>query len=492
MRILCLNPSMSVPISWGKPQVHQPLGLAYVAGVLQKSNEVTFLDANSEGFERLKKVGDRYYSGLSDEEIVDRISRINPEAVCMSITFTINSINALNILKEIKKRLPKLITVVGGAHVTVRPEETLRNPCVDFVVLGEGEKTVGELFDCISRNGDLGAVKGIGFKDNGAQRITPARELIRNLDDLPFPALNLMPMEKYFQAYDQKRSQRKAYIYNKRWTTVITSRGCPMNCIFCSVHLTMGKMFRPRSPENVVAEMERDYQQFGIRHFNLEDDNMTWNTERFERICDLIVEKNLKISWSAPNGIRADRINEELVRKMKLSGCRRVFVAPESGSQRVLNEVIDKRMKLQDIENAVEIFAKNGIEVDLSFVIGLPGETKEEIWESINFAKKLRQKGASVAGFNIATPLYGTRLYEEVVKKGYFDANTDPSRLSPSEALIQTPEWTRDDILGLRSMADWSVNLSVFQKITHPLKNPKKLPGYLIYFITNIGKVFRK
>ena len=288
MKILCLNPPISIPASWGKPFLKQPLGLAYIAGVLQKNNEVTFLDANAEGFVKVKTVGDRHYYGLSKEEIIGRISKINPEFICMSMMFTVNSINALDVLGEIKKNFPKVITVVGGAHVTVRPEETLRNAAVDFIVLGEGEKTVEELFDCISKNGDLSKIKGVGFKNNGEIKINEARERIRNLDELPFPALDLLPMGLYFKASASNHllpmgmwGQRKERdTYNDRWTSIVTSRGCPMNCIFCSIHLSMGKLFRSRSPENVISEIERDYEQFGIRHFCLEDDNMTC-TSRF-------------------------------------------------------------------------------------------------------------------------------------------------------------------------------------------------------------------
>jgi phosphonoacetaldehyde methylase len=140
MKILCFNPPVGVPEYFGKPWVHVPLGLAYVAASLQKNNDVTFLDANAEGFEKAEKVGNYYRSGLSKEEIIDRIAKINPEVICMSIMFTVNSTNALDVLGEIKKNFPKVITVVGGHHVSVRPEETLRNSAVDFIVFGEGRR----------------------------------------------------------------------------------------------------------------------------------------------------------------------------------------------------------------------------------------------------------------------------------------------------------------------------------------------------------------
>ncbi len=154
---------MVVPISWGsKPLVNLPLGLAYIAGTLRKNNEVVFLDANLEGFEHLKKTKDNYYLGLSYSEILDRISKIKPQVLCLSIMFTVNSVNALNLLADIKKAFPEIITILGGAHVTIRPKETLADPNVDFIVVGEGERTVEELFDFISSSGDFSKIKGIG------------------------------------------------------------------------------------------------------------------------------------------------------------------------------------------------------------------------------------------------------------------------------------------------------------------------------------------
>ncbi len=476
MRILCINPSIRAPTGWGVPYSHMPLGLAYIAAVLQKDHEVLFLDANAEG--TLSRTGDFYYAGLSKEEIVNRVAEAHPDAVCMSVVFTFNSPNALDILKAVKEKLPAMPIVVGGMHVTVTPEKTLKSGGVDIVVMGEGERTVAELFEKLSKNEDLKEVKGIAYRENGEIRINPERELIRDLDSLPFPAIELLPLEKYFETQAKGNSQRERYTFNERWTSIITSRGCPMNCVFCSIHLTMGKLYRPRSPENVLLEMERDYNKFGIRHFNIEDDNMSWNIERFQKICDLIVAKGLKITWSAPNGLRADRVDDLTIKKMKASGCKRVFVAPESGSQRVVNEVIDKRMKLEDVEKAVELFAKNGITVDAAFIIGLPGETKAEMEETIAFAKKLRKKGATHTGISIAAPLYGTRLYKLAVENGYFDPKTDPARITPLEANIQTPEWTKDYVAAFWNMANWSVNLSTAEKFTHILKKWKRVPGF--------------
>lgn len=137
------------------------------------------------------------------------------------------------------------------------------------------------------------------------------------------------------------------YTFSEGWASLFTSRGCPYNCNFCTINLTMGRQFRPRSPENVFAEIKQLYEKYGIRHINFEDDNLTMNKERAEKIFDLLIKNKINITWSTPNGIRVENIDENLAQKMKQSGCRRVFVAPESGVQRVVSQIIGKSLDLK-------------------------------------------------------------------------------------------------------------------------------------------------
>ena len=186
--------------------------------------------------------------------------------------------------------------------------------------------------------------------------------------------------------------------------------------------------------------------KYGIRHLTIEDDNMTFDTARAKEICDLIIQRNLGITWCMPNGVRADALDDELVKKMKASGCTEVFVAPESGDQDVVNSIIKKRIDLKKIEEAVKLFKKYGINVNAVFVIGCIGETKENIRQSMRFARKLIQLGAKGVCANIATPYYGTELYRQAKEKGYLLDILNDERLSSAQPLISTPELTPKEL----------------------------------------------
>jgi len=217
-------------------------------------------------------------------------------------------------------------------------------------------------------------------------------------------------MDKYFA--DVKETPLRGEI-SKPWTTMITTRGCPYDCVFCTVHIVMGKKWRSRSPENVVDEIEQLIQTYRIRQIDFYDENMTLDKKRMENICDLIVERKLDVDWYTPNGVRADTLDLNLLRKMKKSGCKRIRVAPESGVQRVVDQIVKKNQKLTEVEKAVVLAKKVGIKVGCFFVLGLIGETKEDIKATIDYAYKLRKLGADKFYFSIATPIYGTELYEQ-------------------------------------------------------------------------------
>ena len=278
----------------------------------------------------------------------------------------------------------------------------LAHPNIDFVVIGEPEDTIFELVGALEQGTmqSLKKIRGIAFNENGEKVVTPPRPAIQDLDSLPFPARHLLPMDAYFAAV--KENPLRGEI-SKPWTTMITSRGCPYNCVFCANHNVTGRQWRGRSPENVVDEIEQLVRTYHIKQIDFYDDNMTLNKKRMETICDLIVKRGLDIEWYTPNGVRADTLDENLLTKMRKSGCKKIRIAPESGVQRVVNQIIKKDLNLKDVEKAVVSSKKVGIKVGCFFVIGLIGETKEDIKESINYAYKLRQLGADRFYFSVAT-----------------------------------------------------------------------------------------
>src|SRR3990170_6637506 len=474
MRVLLINPPRIQPKSWGKPNVFQPIGLAYVAALLERQHKVCIIDSPTEGLNNLEQV-DRatYRVGLSNKEMANKIKRWSPDVVGINIPFAGWCKTAFEVASIVKGIDKDIVTILDGQHPSARPAECLTHTNTDFIVIGEPEKTIFELTGILEQGNveGLNKVRGIAFIKNEKTVIIPPRPPIQDIDFLPFPARHLLPMEAYFAAV--KKNPLRGEI-RKPWTTMLTSRGCPYNCVFCSVHTVMGRKWRGRSPENVVDEIEQLVHTYRIKQIDFGDDNMTLDKRRMETICNLIVKKGLDIEWYTPNGVRADTLDENLLRKMRTSGCKKIRVAPESGVQRVVDKIIKKNLSLKEVERTVILSKKVGIKVGCFFVIGLIGETKEDILESINYAYKLRRLGADSFYFSYATPVYGTELYEQAKRGGFLRDCFSDEALAAAEPLIETPEFTADDLRRLCAQANLVNPTFTRDKLISAIRNPKK------------------
>jgi anaerobic magnesium-protoporphyrin IX monomethyl ester cyclase len=479
MRVLLINPPRIQPKSWGKPNVFQPIGLAYVAALLEQLHKVSIIDAPTEGLRNLEQVdGATYRVGLSNKEIANRIKQWSPDVVGINVPFAGWCKTAFEVASIVKGIDKDIVTILDGQHPSARPAECLMHANTDFIVIGEPEKTIFELTGLLEQGNveALKKVRGIAFIKNEKTFITPTRPPIQDIDFLPFPARHLLPMEAYFAAV--KKNPLRGEI-RKPWTTMLTSRGCPYNCVFCSVHTVMGRKWRGRSPENVVEEIEQLVHTYRIKQIDFGDDNMTLDKRRMETICNLIVKKGLDIEWFTPNGVRADTLDENLLRKMKTSGCKKIRVAPESGVQRVVNKIIKKNLNLKEVERAVVFSKKVGIKVGCFFVIGLIGETKEEIEETINYAYKLRRLGADNFYFSYATPLYGTELYEQAKQGGFLRECFSDEALAEAKPLIETKDFTADDLRELCVRANLTNSTLTRDKLKKAFRDPKKVIAVL-------------
>jgi anaerobic magnesium-protoporphyrin IX monomethyl ester cyclase len=479
MRVCLINPPRIQPKVWGKPNVVPPIGLAYVAAVLEKDHDVCIIDAPTEGRGNLKEVdGTTYRVGLSNKEMADRVRRWSADVVVIEIPFSGWAKAAFEVASVVKGVDESIVTVLMGLHPSARPEDCLENSDVDFVVIGEPENTVFELVDALEKDaGGFKDISGIGFVKDGVPVFTSPRPVIEDLDSLPFPARHLLPMAQYFAVVKENPLRGEV---SKPWTLVVTSRGCPYECVFCTHHVVWGRKWRGRSPENVVDELEKVITAYGVQQVDFLDDNMTLDKVRMERICDLIVERGLRFEWFTPNGVRADTLDEKLLRKMKRSGCKKIRVAPESGVQRVVDQIIGKNLDLKSVERAVALCKKVGIKVGCFFVIGLIGETKEDIKATITFAYKLRQLGADSFIFSIATPVYGTRLYEEAKRGGFLRECFSDDALAAVEPLIETPEFSADDLVELCALANMVNPTFTRGKLIKAIRNPKKAVKVLL------------
>jgi anaerobic magnesium-protoporphyrin IX monomethyl ester cyclase len=464
---------------WGKPSILQPLDIAYVAAVLEKDHEVHIIDAANEGWKTLQDVdGNKYRQGLKNDEIAARLKKWSPDLVQITIPFSGWWKPAYEMAQIAKTTNENAVIVLSGLHPSAQPSECLSHPNVDYIIVGEPEVTAKELANTLDQKKgfDLKKILGIGYLKEGQPIITPPRPPIQDLDSLSFPARHLLPMEEYFAAV--KENPLRGEI-GHHWTTMITSRGCPYNCVFCSVHTLMGKQWRARSPQNVIAEIKQLVDTYGIKQIDFSDENICLDKKRMETICDLIVENKFDLEWFTPNGVRADTLTPTLLRKMKASGCKKIRLAPESGVQRVVDEIIKKDLKLTDVEQAIVWAKKAGIHVGLFFVLGLIGETKQDIQKTIQYAYKLRGLGAESFHFSVAMPVYGTELYEQAVKGGFLRDCFSDEALAASEPLIETEDFTADELVELCKQANQINSRLTLKKMLTAAKHPRKVIKYL-------------
>jgi len=447
MKIMLILPPMKIQKKehYG---VTPPLGIAYLAAVLEKSaHEVRLLDCIVEGYEHSKKVSPEYiHLGLGWGEIEKRIRNFSPEAVGISCVFSLMAPEARRIAEIVKAIDEDIVTVMGGAHPSAMPEEILLDENVDFVILGEGERTFPGLLNHLEHDlNDLSDMGGLGYKSNGQIKINLKKHFIEDLDSLPYPAWHLLPMKKY-----HKIGSSHGGLKRNKYASMITSRGCVGKCIYCAIHSVWGPQWRSRSPKSVVDEMEYLVNTYGIREIHFEDDNLTLHRRRAKEIFQEIVDRGLDITWTTPNGVAAWTLDEDILQLMKKSGCYQLNFGIESGNERVLKEIIGKPLKLDKVRNIVKKTKELGIWAHGFFILGLPGETKETMEDTIKFAIKLDLDSAN---FFIATPYPGTRLYEICRKNRYIPEDFDVEKMRVQSSMISTEQFTSEELLKLQRKA---------------------------------------
>ncbi len=459
-----------------------PMGILQIASVLEKNNyKVDIIDYLVDGnpiVQNLTENKIRY--GMTDEELINKIKEIKPDLIGISGLFTAQSENVILTADAIKKEFPNIPIAVGGADITCRPDDFLKNcKSIDIAVLGEGEYIVLDLMKYLDNKLKLKDIKGIVYREGDKLVTNPRRKFIKNMDELPLPAYHLVDMEKYF-----KLPEKGIYFHRRsklRSAFIISSRSCPFDCCFCASHTIMGRGFRAHSAEYVLEHIKLLVEKYKVEQIYFEDDNFTFDKQRCEKILDKLIEKNYNLTIIAPNGVRADRLDENLILKFKKVGCPFLIVAPESGSPRVLEKVIHKRFDLNTVLNVAEICKKVGMPLRAFFVIGFPGETKEDIKMTYNFALKLiRKYDVDVGGLMFATPLYGTELYEIAKKNNYLTQEITPENLSKSLAeggLIETPDFNADY---LRKINRKFTRKAYLHMVYKRLKHPKNLINRVI------------
>ena len=417
-----------------------PIGLVYVAPIAERRGDhVEVLDLALEDD--------------PDPILRDKLKERNWDVAgfsCMTAEFEGTEIVA----RQVKAFDGGIKTIFGGQHPSMVTDEVLAEPYCDFVCMGEGEATFGKFLDVLSQGTDLAQVEGLAYKDpDGQLKKNAPRPQITDVDSIPFPAYHLIDIDRYAEA----ESARYPTKY-PRAIQIFSSRGCPWHCTYC--HDLFGKKFRPRSPESVLAEIRMLYNEYGIREFMVEDDIFNFDMDRAKKICDMIVEEGLKIALQFGNGVRLERLDEELIQKLAAAGTHHMCIAIESASPRI-QSVSKKYLKLHMVKDVVRWSKKYGINTLGFFMIGFPTETVAEIDMTIRFAC---ETDLDAALFSIVIPYAGTELAKQVVDGEHYDPNYTPDLLH-EVVRIQTPDFDHKTLKRLQRKAYLRFFLSRFRFI---------------------------
>jgi radical SAM superfamily enzyme YgiQ (UPF0313 family) len=346
--------------------------------------------------------------GLTVKETLSWVEKENPDVLGFS-TLTSSGQTAALISNKVKEKNPNVTIVFGNHHATFNADRILgKYPSVDIIVRGEGERTVVELANCLKNDGDLKEVRGINFRNEGKIVATPDQPLIKDLDSLPFPDRKLLDVDYHCVIAG-------ANIAPKKFTSIVTSRGCVYDCRFCSCTEIAKNRWRPRSANDTVEELQllasEEYKQLIFV-----DDAFTMNPKRVIKICRGIRKEKIDVEWICEG--RVDNCPYDMLREMVKAGCRVLYFGIESANQRILN-YYNKRISPEQSETAVRAAKKAGVDVIAgSFIVGAPDETREEMWNTIKFARRIP---IDIPQFNILGAHPGNDIWNEFVAKGFLD-----------------------------------------------------------------------
>lgn len=433
----------------------QPIGLAYLAASLKRcGHEVEILDCQTDRkrsipiplelsyLKAFYPFDDRspfklytgfYHFGMGWDEIKEEIKQSKADLFGISSSFTPYHGEALKLARLIKEWNPQKGVVMGGSHVCCDPEGVLKSPFLDYVILGEGEDRLSFLVQCLEngKQEEIGLIDGIGFKWNGEIRMNPLRSFIPHLDSLPFPARELLDPDRY-------------RINKKRATMILTSRGCPHGCAYCSAHLVMGSSFRVRTPENILEEMVECHHKYGIEAFDIEDDNFTFDLKRAKELMALILrafgEKGIELY--AMNGISFASLDGELLSLMKRAGFRTLNLSLVS-TDLSMKERMGRPQPIIDFDHILKQAEKVGLNVIAYAILGIPGQTLEEMVDTLIdlMGKKV------LIGPSIYYPTPGTSLFKRCREEGLLPPHSTQWRASAFP--IETESFNRLDLVTL-------------------------------------------
>tara|TARA_B100000795_G_C22803737_1_gene443460 strand:- start:239 stop:1753 length:1515 start_codon:yes stop_codon:yes gene_type:complete len=430
-RVLLITPNLK-GVGDGVNRIQPSLGLLLIAPILEKNGHIVKIyDSALDGWDNrhtIDQKNDIIMIGQSDDKIANAISNFSPDIVAISVLFSNLLESAHNIARIVKKVKKDIPVILGGNHISSAVSDykiakidknsglpkiinDLEDENFDLAMSGEGEFSFLELVNRLINKEDISKVPGLVKKIGHEKYLINPSTRVHDLNLLPRPARHLVDMEAYFKigAFHSAKSR------SKRVLSVMCSRGCPEKCTFCSTPQMWGNNTRWRSTEHIMSEIGNDVRDFKIGEIQFDDDTITVNKKNLYSLCGEL--QKLGIPWCTPNGTKVNyhfNKQEEMYKVMADSGCYQITLACESGVQRVLDEIINKRLPLETIYPSIENAKKAGMLVHTFWIIGYPGETYEEMQRTINFAMN---SGADSFSFAILSPLPGTPIYRKVIKE---------------------------------------------------------------------------
>ena len=470
--VTILRPPLLVPMWSDSGPLTPPVGPAYLAASLrQAGHEARIVDGIGENPFQVTALFDNKVMalGLRSEEIVERIAD-DTTLIGISCMFSQDWPEVRRLIQMARRRFPNVPIVAGGEHITAAATFTLDStPEIDVCVIGEGEETIVELADALDRGASFDGIPGLLLRaapGNGSNllarngsttRSTGARTRIRNLDDIPRPAWDLVPIDNYLDnglgyGVDLGRSM-----------PIIATRGCPYQCTFCSNPEMWTTRWYARNPDQVLDEIQTYQERYGATNFDFYDltaiVKRTWIIE----FTDRIRERQMTFTWQLPSGTRSEAIDEEVCRRLYESGCRNMSYAPESGSPEVLKR-IKKVVKLDRLEASVLSAVKNGLNVKLNIIMGFPSESRKELGETVRFLARMGRAGVHDMSISLFSPYPGSELYHELRKSG------------------RIPELSDEYFLSLCAYKDFAQSISYTEGLSPRILNVYRVLGFLTFY----------
>lgn len=474
MKVLLVRPFYHIDWYDWPYYLIEPMGIEYIASMIRDEHDVKILDCIGEYWDRHYPIknGSMMHIGASFKETKQRIKEYSPDVVGVSSVFFTQAPCAYKVADITKEVDKDILVVIGGGHPSAFPIRTMEEcSSIDFVVHGEGEITFKELLKNISAPEK---VQGIAYRKNGRCFQNEPRPPIENLDEIPFPSRDMVPYKNYAKMAAIQlrygilretarclvniRGIDRAYygLYNtilhrlhKRIRlpagSIISSRGCPLNCYFCAIHNVWGKKYRIRSAENVLEEITLLHEKYRMNHISIQDDNFTVSKKRTIEICKGIIERGLDITLNTPSGVYLPSLDKEVLEWMKKAGFYELYFGIESGNQKILDTVIKKRLNLDKVREVVRICREVGIKTGGFFVMGIPGESLETMEDTINFAIS---SNLDVARLYVCQPYPGSPLFEDCVKNNYFikEITPDDLKIFGERSYIKTKDFTPENV----------------------------------------------